>query len=439
MHGNPSLALNPPPGLDAGAGVRLPVGKAMVVGIGNALEFYDFLAFSYFAIQIGHVFFPESQTSHGLLWSLATFGIGFIPRPLGAIVIGSFGDRVGRKPAMVLSFSLMGASIVGLALTPSYAQIGIAAPLLLLTFRLVQGFALGGEVGPSTALLIESAPPGRQGLYVALQYATQGIAILSAGLVGFFVSSALSPEALESWGWRVAFLIGAAVVPVGLYIRRNLPETLHASEPLAESGPRRRISVVMIALALVMLGSNTIGTYTMNYMNTYAQDTLKLLPQVAFGATITLGVCLTVAAPIGGWLSDRIGARPVMLGSVLSMLVIAVPGYMLLNELRTAPALYSLTAVLSFLNQLACVGVMAAIAKNLPKSARSGGIAMLYAGAVATFGGSAQFIVKLLTDVTGSPIAPAWYLTGALIIGGLAMSLFRGAGRSSQDSPRSGL
>jgi len=332
---------------------------------------------------------------------------------------------VGRKPAMMLSFSLMGASILGLALTPSYAQIGMAAPILLLTFRLIQGFALGGEVGPSTAFLIEAAPPGRQGLYVALQYSTQGVAILSAGLVGLFVSSALSPEALESWGWRVAFLVGAAVVPVGLYIRANLPETLHASEPRVESAPRPRVSVVMVVLALLMLGSNTIGTYTMNYMNTYAQDTLKLLPHVAFGATVVMGICLSIAAPVGGWLSDRIGARPVMLGSVATMLVLAVPGYLLLNELRTAPALYTLTAIISFANQLACVGVMAAIARNLPKSARSAGIAMLYAGAVATFGGSAQFIVKLLTDVTGSPIAPAWYLTGALIVGGLAMSAFR--------------
>jgi MHS family citrate/tricarballylate:H+ symporter-like MFS transporter len=436
MQGHSSLSPGSPAALDATPGVQLPVGKAMAVGIGNALEFYDFLAFSYFAIQIGHVFFPASQTSHGLLWSLATFGIGFIPRPLGAIVIGRFGDRVGRKPAMMLSFSLMGASILGLALTPSYAQIGMAAPILLLTFRLIQGFALGGEVGPSTAFLIEAAPPGRQGLYVALQYSTQGVAILSAGLVGFFVSSALSPEALESWGWRAAFLVGAAVVPVGLYIRANLPETLHASEPRVESGPRPRVSVLMVVLALLMLGSNTIGTYTMNYMNTYAQDTLNLLPHIAFGATIVMGICLSIAAPIGGWLADRIGARPVMLGSVATMLVLVVPGYLLLNELRTAPALYTLTAIISFANQLACVGVMAAIAQNLPKSARSAGIAMLYAGAVATFGGSAQFIVKLLTDITGSPIAPAWYLTGALVIGALAMSAFRGAARSSQDSPR---
>jgi len=162
----------------------LPLRKVVAVGVGNALEFYDFITFSFFAIQIGHCFFPESRTSHGLLYSLATFGVGFLTRPLGGVVIGMYGDRVGRKPAMLLSFALMGASILGLAFTPSYAQIGIAAPILLVIFRLVQGFALGGEVGPSTAFLIEAAPPNRRGLYVSLQYMTQDVAVVAAGVAG---------------------------------------------------------------------------------------------------------------------------------------------------------------------------------------------------------------------------------------------------------------
>jgi len=403
----------------------LPVRKALIIGLGNALEFYDFLTFSYFAIQIGHVFFPESQTSHGLLWSLATFGLGFTTRPLGGIVIGTYGDRVGRKPAMMLSFSLMGAAILGLALTPSYAQIGFAAPALLLAFRLVQGFALGGEVGPSTAYLIEAAPEGRRGFYVSIQYATQGVAILTAGLVGFGLSTALSAEALETWGWRVAFLLGAAVVPVGLYIRRNLSETLHDAPTSAAPVARQKISLLLIVLALLMLGANTIGTYVMNYMNTYAQDALKMPAQLAFGATITLGSCYAIASLVGGWLSDRIGARPVMLGAVTGMLLLAVPAFVWLNELRTPAALYAVTAVLTFLGTVACVGVMIAIAATLPRAARSRGIAMLYAGAVALFGGTAQLIVKWLSDVTGSPIAPAWYLSIALVVGGLAMFAFR--------------
>jgi MFS family permease len=403
----------------------LSIRKAMIIGIGNALEFYDFLTFSYFAIQIGRVFFPESQTSHGLLWSLATFGLGFTTRPLGGIVIGTYGDRVGRKPAMMLSFSLMGAAILGLALTPSYAQIGFAAPLLLLVFRLIQGFALGGEVGPSTAYLIEAAPQYRRGFYVSIQFATQGVAILAAGLVGFGLSSALSPEALETWGWRVAFLLGATVVPVGLYIRRNLSETLDDTRAAEAPVARQKVPALLVVLALLMLGSNTIGTYVMNYMNTYAQDALKLPAQLAFGATIAMGSCYAIASLVGGWLSDRVGARRVMLGALVGMLFLAVPAFVWLNDLRTAVALYTVTAVLTFLGTVACVGVMISIAATLPKASRSGGIAMLYAGAVAVFGGTAQFIVKWLSDVTASPIAPAWYLSVALIVGGIAMFAFR--------------
>jgi len=407
-------------------GAGLPIRKALVIGIGNALEFYDFLTFSYFAIQIGHVFFPASQTSHGLLWSLATFGIGFVTRPLGGLIIGTYGDRAGRKPAMMLSFSLMGAAILGLALTPSFAQIGMAAPILLLLFRLVQGFALGGEVGPSTAYLIEAAPENRRGLYVSLQYATQGVAILCAGLVGFSLSRLLSPESLESWGWRVAFLLGAAVVPVGLYIRRNLAETLDLpSTRAAAPSVRPRISPLVVILALLMLGSNTTGTYIVNYMNTYAQDTLKLAPDQAFGATIVTGLCFTGVALFAGWLSDRIGAKLVMLGGLTTMLVLALPSYIVLNSVRTPAALYAVTAVLASCIQTVGVGIIVALARTLPKATRSGAIAMLYAGAVALFGGSAQFLVKWLTDVTGSPFAPAWYLSAALVIGGIAMLSFR--------------
>jgi MFS transporter, MHS family, citrate/tricarballylate:H+ symporter len=415
----------PCPGRNEMTDIALAPGKAMIIGIGNALEFYDFLTFSYFAIQIGRVFFPESQTSHGLLWSLATFGLGFTTRPLGGIVIGTYGDRVGRKPAMMLSFSLMGAAILGLALTPSYAQIGFAAPLLLLLFRLIQGFALGGEVGPSTAYLIEAAPQDRRGFFVSIQYATQGVAILAAGLVGFGLSSALSPEALETWGWRLAFLLGATVVPVGLYIRRNLSETLDTPRVAVAPVARQKISPLLVVLALLMLGSNTIGTYVMNYMNTYAQDALKLPAQRAFGATIAMGSCYAIASLVGGWLSDRMGARRVMLSALVCMLFLAVPAFVWLNDLRTAVALYTVTAVLTFLGTVACVGVMISIAATLPKASRSRGIAMLYAGAVAVFGGTAQLMVKWLSDVTASPIAPAWYLSIALIVGGIAMFAFR--------------
>src|SRR6201996_8311897 len=205
--------------------LTLPELGAVVAG--NALEFYDFLTFSFFALQIGSTFFPGKDKTSNLLFTLATFGGGFSPRPPGGVIIGTLGDTWGRKPAMLFSFGLMGASVVGLALTPSYAAIGWYAPLLAVLFRLLQGFALGGEVGPTTAFLLESAPLTRRGLYVSLQNATQYFATLCAGLVGFVLASLLPAAALSQWGWRIAMLLGAAVVPFALVIRARLPETLH--------------------------------------------------------------------------------------------------------------------------------------------------------------------------------------------------------------------
>jgi MFS family permease len=401
--------------------VYLPLRRVLAVTIGNALEFYDFLTFAYFAIQIGHTFFPESQTSHGLLFSLASFAVGFVARPLGSIVIGRYADRVGRRPAMLWSFGMMGGGIIGLALIPSYAQIGIAAPMLLVIFRLLQGFALGGEVGPSTAYLVEAAPPHRRGLYCSLQVATQNVAGLAAGIVGFALSGLLSPSQLDAWGWRLAFLIGAAVVPVGLYIRRRLPETLQSSDrtsvPPAQARARRRL----IIFGLMMIAAGTTSSYVIDYINTYVQDTLKLGTQLAFGASIVEGLFDTCAAPIGGLLSDRFGRKPVMLSGVGLLLVFVVPCFVAMSTWRSVPTVYAATALLSGLAGMMVASLLVTIAESLPQSVRSTVFGTLYALSVAVFGGFAQFNIKWLIDLTGNPVAPAWYLSAALVLGGAAM------------------
>jgi MFS family permease len=398
----------------------LPLHKVAAVGVGNALEFYDFLTYSFFSIQIGHSFFPAEHFSNSLLSSLATFGIGFVTRPLGGIIIGRYGDRVGRKPAMLLSFMLMGIAITGLALTPSYAQIGMAAPILLVLFRLLQGFALGGEVGPSTAYLIEAAPPRRRGLYVALQYATQDVAVLAAGLIGFALSSLLTPEALDDWGWRVAFLIGVAIVPVGLRIRRRLPETLDEEDRRPEKAPRR-----LIVLGLALLMSGTVCAYIVDYMTTYAEDSLHLPVNLAFGATIVTGLCLVIFEPIAGMISDRFGRRPVTLVSGAALLLVTMPLFIMVTELRSVAALYGAVAAISVLLAFFASPMLVALAEGLPKSIRSGSLAIIYAVSIAIFGGSAQFVVKWLSDTTGNPLAPGWYMTLALAVGLVAMALMR--------------
>jgi MHS family citrate/tricarballylate:H+ symporter-like MFS transporter len=402
--------------------LSLPQLGAVVAG--NALEFYDFLTFSFFAVQIGQVFFPGKDTTSSLLFTLATFGVGFATRPLGGVVIGTLGDTWGRKPAMLFSFGLMGFSVVGLALTPSFASISWYAPLLAVLFRLLQGFALGGEVGPTTAFLLEVAPPHRRGLYVCLQNATQYLATLSAGLVGLILASLLSPQELTQFGWRIALLIGAAVVPFALIIRRRLPETLHDVRARPGKGPMGGL-LWLGFLGLCMLASATIGTYTMNYMTTFANRTLGFAASWSFVATIATGSAAMIGALLGGLLGDRVGRKPVMIGASLALLALVLPCFTAMVHFHTLLALLAGSAVMALFVGMCAAGVVISLAESLPVNLRAGSLGIIYALSIASFGGTAQFVVTWLIDVTGSPLAPAWYMTGAVLLGLTAMLAMR--------------
>ncbi len=401
---------------------RVPLKHVLAVFVGNGLEFYDFLTFSYFSVYIGRTFFPLGDKNLSLLAALATFGVGFLMRPVGAVVLGTMGDTKGRKPAMLLTFALMGAAILGLALTPSYAQIGIAAPVIVILLRLVQGFALGGEVGPSTAFMAEAAPEERRGFYLSLQYTTQDCATLVAGLVGLALASRLNDAQLTEWGWRVAMLVGASIVPFGLWARRNLPETLETPTErgvaLAMARPYRRL----IALGLVMLTAGTVGSYTIGYMTTYALDTLKLPAQASFGVTIVSGLSFIISQTLAGWWCDLYGRKPVMIVPGVLLLLSIFPGFLLIEHYRTAEVLYAAQFVMVFFAGASSVPAIVAIAELLPKPIRSGAVATVYALAISIFGGSTQFVIKALLYWTHNPLAPAWYWAGAMALGLVAMA-----------------
>jgi MFS family permease len=341
------------------------------------------------------------------------------------------GDRIGRKPAMILSFTLMGIGVIGLALTPSYARIGIAAPILVIFFRLAQGFALGGEVGPTTAYLVEAAPPHRRGFYASLSFMTQDGAALCAGLVGVALASALNEQQLQDWGWRLAMLIGAVIVPFGLWLRRELPETFEAAEHTAgvtdKSAEPANLQayVPVIVLGLLLLISATIGNYVLSYMTTYAIDTLKMAPAVAFGAAVVNGVVLVVLEPISGWLSDRFGRKPVMLVPAIPLLLAIVPCFWVIAHAREAVVFYGAVGVLSFLFAIANTPPVILITESLPRHVRSGILAIVYAVGVSVFGGSTQVTIQWLIDRTGNPLAPAFYWAAALAIGVVAMVLVK--------------
>jgi MFS family permease len=395
----------------------LPLRQIGAVAAGNALEAYDFVSFGFFAIQLGKTFFPANSEQNSLLLTLATFGAGFFMRPVGGLIIGRLGDVWGRKPAMLLSFGLMGASVVGMVLTPSYAQIGIAAPLLIVLFRLIQGFAMGGEIGPSTAFLLEAAPASRRGFYVSLQYATQNLGVLTAGLVGLTLANFMTSDALAQWGWRIAFLVGTTVVPFGLWVRRRLPESLHPKS----RGALQRPSLARLRLGLlfvVLLASNNVATYTLNYLTTFGGHTLGLPPRITFGTTVAIGLVGAVLYPVGGWLSDQRGRKPVMIIGIGLLFLSALPCFLAMTIWRTPLALIGGSAVMTGLLSLGSGPYLAAVSEHLPPAMRSAGLGLTYALPVSLFGGTAQFVVTWLIGVTGSSLVPAWYMM-AFLAGGL--------------------
>ncbi|WGS19319.1 MULTISPECIES: MFS transporter [unclassified Bradyrhizobium] len=392
--------------------------------IGNILEFYDFGTYSFFAIQIGQAFFPASDSFASLMLSLATFGAGFVTRPIGAIVLGSYSDRAGRRPVMTVSFAMMSAAILVLALTPSYGTIGIAAPLLAIFARLVQGFALGGEVGPTTAYLMEAAPAKARGLAVSFQPASQQIAATAGALVGEILSLTMTSEALHAYGWRIALLLGAGMLPFGLWLRSALPETLHRPEappPTVQPGRKSSAARRLMSLGFVILASCTIITYVTEYMTTYALNTLQVSAPLAFATTLISNAVGIVAALLGGWLTDRFGRRHIMIWPQIAALLMTYPVFLWIAESRSAAALLGGLGALTLIGTIPYSAFYVSMVEGLPKTIRGGAFATIYAIAIAIFGGTAQPVVAWLIHLTGNALAPAWYMLVASASGLFAM------------------
>ncbi|MGH8189883.1 MAG: MFS transporter [Rhodanobacteraceae bacterium] len=420
---NPALHRSPP--------ARVPLRDVFAVFVGNGLEFYDFVTYALFAVYLGRTFFPSEHPGASLLGSLAVFGAGFITRPLGGLFFGPLADRIGRKPVMVMTFSLMGLGMAGLCLTPSHARIGIAAPILVLVFRLIQGFALGGEVGPSTAYMVEAAPPMRRGFYGAMQALTQDASTTLAGIVALIVGLTLTDAQLTQWGWRVAMGLGVAIIPFGVWLRTRLPETMRVADRVAQrvEGASRTLRerlaphLRVIVCGLLMLVGLTVGGYSASYMTTYALSSLHLSSAIAFGATIVYGAVSMAVDASGGWLSDRFGRRPAMFVPMLLLLLAILPCYWAIDHYRTMVALYGGTAILSILAGLGGAPIFTLITEQVPMRMRSGTIAILYAFTIAIFGGTTQLAETWLIQRTGSPLAPAFYWIGAVVLSLVAIVL----------------
>jgi MHS family citrate/tricarballylate:H+ symporter-like MFS transporter len=426
------VTVGAPTALD-GAAAPISTRNVAAAVIGNWLEFYDFVVYTFFSLQIGDAFFPTHSDFGRLMLSLLTFGVGFAARPIGAVVIGRFADKAGRRPAMLLSFSLMGLALLGFVCVPGYKQIGMWAPLLAVSCRLVQGFALGGEVGPTTAYLIEAAPLNKRGLYGAWQSGSQSLASISGGAMGLIIGATLGLTQAHDWGWRIALAIGVLVLPFGLFIRAHLPETLGHAEPklashadTAEGAHPMRVVLAhwrIVLLGLGLIAAATVSTYVFTFMTTYAQATLHMGMQTGLLVAVTNGVGGFFGSLAGGALSDRFGRRALMIWPRALFLLAILPTFMLVVNIHQPVALLALMAGLNVIANLSGVPALIIITESLRKDVRGVGVATIYATAVAVFGGTTQPIVAWLDHVTGNPLAIAWYLMGATFVGLVASIL----------------
>jgi MFS transporter, MHS family, proline/betaine transporter len=381
--------------------------------IGNALEMYDFTVYSFFALLIGRLFFPSDSVYGSLLLAVATFGIGFVMRPLGAFVIGSYADRRGRKAAMTLTIALMVGGTLCIAFAPTYAQAGVFGSLVILAGRLLQGFSLGGEIGAATAMLMESGGTGQRGFRVSWQLGSQGISALLGALTGALLYALLSRSALESWGWRIPFLFGLAIAPVGLYIRSKLDET-HEAEPDAPSPLRTLLSEHGTKL-LQGIFSVTAGTVSMYlvvfFMPTYMIRVLKMPPSLSLLSGCATGITMLVASLVSGRLADRLARRkPLVMAALVFNIAFAVPAFWLMTRFPSVPLVLLLSVVMTAATNLGTTPMLLIIMEFLPKSVRASGLSVIYSVGVTVFGGSSQFVVTWLLAKTGNPLVPALYL-----------------------------
>lgn len=411
---------NPPSGAHAGTAVSpqvLPTKAVVAVVIGNWLEFYDFLVFTFFAVMIGEAFFPAETQIGRLLGALATFGVGFVTRPIGAAIIGPYADRVGRRAALTLTLLLMSLGSAIVALTPPYSQIGVAAPILLVIARLIQGFSCGGEVGPATTYLLESAPIEKRAAITAWQAYSQQLATIMGSGLGLILAMTLSREDLYAWGWRIPFLLGVLIAPVALYIRRQLPETIAEAQAsrstTAVLGELTRHHARAVLFGILIICGGTISTYVSNYMTTFAITTLGFGEAVATSLGLTGAVAQIAGLAVGVYI-DRFGRKRMLIASRVLFVLVLYPSYVILTAPQASPA--TVIAVNLFLGFMFAVGIGAAyafMAEAFPQSVRSSGLSILYALGVAIFGGTTQFVVAWLIDVTGDPMVPAWYQMAA--------------------------
>ncbi len=393
------------------------------VSSGNFLEMYDFMVFGYYAAAIGQAFFPTGSPFVSLMLSLMTFGAGFLMRPLGAVVLGAYADRHGRRAGLLLTLSLMSVGIISIAFTPGYARIGLIAPLLVLCGRLLQGFSAGMELGGVSVYLAEIATPGRKGFYVSWQSGSQQVAVMFAALVGVLLSNGLSPQQMLSFGWRIPLLVGCAIVPFLFRLRRSLQETDEFVARKVRPGMaqiigslRRNWRVVLVGTLMVTM--TTVSFYMITaYTPTFGSSELHLAASDSLIVTLCVGASNLFWLPIMGSLSDRVGRRPLLFGCTILMLVSAYPAMSWLVHDASFSRLLAVELWLSFIYGSYNGAMVVFLTEIMPLEVRTSGFALAYSLATAIFGGFTPAISTYLIHATNNRAIPGLWLSAAALLG----------------------
>ncbi|WP_237477771.1 MFS transporter [Lichenibacterium dinghuense] len=413
------------------------IGNVFRVATGNFLEQYDFFVYGIYAAAIGRTFFPSDSEFASLMASLATFSISFLMRPLGAIVLGSYIDRVGRRQGLLVTLGLMALGTLTLGLTPGYATIGVAAPVIILIGRLLQGFSAGAELGGVSVYLAEIATPGRRGFYTSWQSGSQQVAVVFAALLGALLTAFLLPADMTAWGWRVPVLIGCAIIPLIFWLRGSLEET----DEFKRMHKARRTSEVLLLLtanwAVVLVGLGLVATTTTLfyfvtiYTPTFGVQALKLASGDVLIVTVCVGLSNLIWLPIGGTISDRVGRLPLLTIVPIAAILTAYP---VMAWLAAGPSFGKLLAVellFSAYFGLYNGSMIPYLSEIVPQQVRTAGFSLAYSLATALFGGVTPLMSTYLISLNNNRALPAVWLCIAAAISLVAVLASRGVARTT--------
>ena len=412
------------PPLSTGRGAKIK--NVIRVSSGNFLEMYDFIVFGYYAAAIGRTFFPVHNPYASLMLSLMTFGAGFLMRPVGAVVLGAYIDRYGRRAGLLLTLGLMSVGTITIACLPGYATLGLLAPLLILLSRLLQGFSAGVELGGVSVYLAEIATPGHKGFYVSWQSASQQVAVMVTALLGVVLSSLLSSATIDLWGWRIPFLVGCLIIPILFLLRRSLAETEafqarkhHPTVPqiirtLATNWPIVLVGIMMVAMT-------TVSFYLITaYTPTFGESELHLTSVTSLIVTLCIGFSNFFWLPVMGAVSDRVGRKPLLILFTVLALLTAYPAMLWLTAEPSFTRLLLVLLWLSFIYASYNGAMVVALTEIMPVDVRTSGFSLAYSLATALLGGFTPAICTYLIHITGNRAMPGLWMSFAAVLGLIA-------------------